>query len=61
MFENAAGGKSASQRAVGIRALGLLGDDARGLAERALNDPHPAVRAAAATALGADPRHRIHP
>ena len=49
MFESAAQGKGASQRA-----LGLLGDDshARGLAERALNDPNPAVRAAAATALG---------
>ena len=54
MFESAAQGRSASQRAIGIRALGLLGDDshARGLAERALNDPNPAVRAAAATALG---------
>jgi len=54
MFESAAQSKSASQRAIGIRALGLLGDDshARGLAERALSDPNPAVRAAAATALG---------
>jgi HEAT repeat protein len=54
MFESAAKGKSASQRAIGIRALGLQGDDshARGLAEHALNDPNPAVRAAAATALG---------
>jgi HEAT repeat protein len=54
MFEAAAQSKSASQRAMGIRALGLLRDDARGrsLAERALTDPNPTVRAAAATALG---------
>jgi HEAT repeat protein len=54
MFEAAAQSKSASQRAMSIRALGLLRDDARGrsLAERALADPNPTVRAAAATALG---------
>lgn len=54
MFEAAAVSKSATQRQMGIRALGLLTDDARGreLAEHALGDPNPAVRAAAAAALG---------
>jgi HEAT repeat protein len=54
MFEAAAVSKSATQRQIGIRALGLLSDDARGreLAEHALNDPNPTVRAAAAAALG---------
>ncbi len=54
LFESAAISKSASQRAIGIRALGLLADNshARGMAEHALSDPNPAVRAAGATALG---------
>ncbi len=54
MFEDAAKSKSASLRAVSVRALGLLNDDphAREIAEAALDDPNPAVRAAAATALG---------
>src|ERR1700735_2574107 len=54
MFEAAAVSKSATQRQIGIRALGLLSDDARGreLAQHALNDPNPTVRAAAAAALG---------
>jgi HEAT repeat protein len=54
MFESAAKSKNASQRAIGIRALGLLHDNARArkLAEDALGDDNPPVRAAAATALG---------
>jgi hypothetical protein len=54
MFETAAKSKSATQRVLGMRALGLLPDDAhaRELAEGALADPRPQVRAAAATALG---------
>ena len=54
MFEAAAKSTNASQRAVGIRALGLLRDNARArkLAEGALIDDKPEVRAAAATALG---------
>lgn len=54
MFEAAAKSTSATQRAVGIRALGLLRDNARArkLAEGALDDTRPEVRAAAATALG---------
>jgi HEAT repeat protein len=54
MFETAAKCKNATQRAIGIRALGLLPDDAhaRELAEHALTDNRPEVRAAAATALG---------
>jgi HEAT repeat protein len=54
MFEVAAKSKSTSQRAIGIRALGLLREDAhaRELAEAALKDPKPEVRIAAATALG---------
>lgn len=54
MFETAAKCKNATQRAIGIRALGLLPDDAhaRELAENALADNRPEVRAAAATALG---------
>jgi HEAT repeat protein len=54
MFEAAAQSKNASQRAIGIRALGLLRDNAhaRKLAEGALIDDRPEVRAAAATALG---------
>jgi HEAT repeat protein len=54
MFESAAKSKSVSQRATGIRALGLLQNNAhaRQLAEAALDDDKPQVRAAAATALG---------
>jgi HEAT repeat protein len=54
MFEAAAKSTNASQRAVGIRALGLLRENARArkLAEGALTDDKPEVRAAAATALG---------
>ena len=54
MFESAAKSKNASQRAIGIRALGLLHDNARArkLAEDALGDDNPPLRAAAATALG---------
>jgi HEAT repeat protein len=54
MFEAAAKSKGPAERAIGIRALGLLHDDAhaRELAESALEDPKPEVRVAAATALG---------
>jgi HEAT repeat protein len=54
MFEVAANSKGTTERAIGIRALGLLRDDAhaRELAEGALDDLKPEVRAAAATALG---------
>jgi HEAT repeat protein len=54
MFEVAAKAKGSAERAIGIRALGLLRDDAhaRELAEGALDDLKPEVRAAAATALG---------
>lgn len=54
MFEVAAKSKSTGERAIGIRALGLLRDNvrARELAENALSDPKPEVRVAAATALG---------
>ena len=54
MFEAAAQSKNATQRAIGIRSLGLLRDNARArkLAEGALEDDKPEVRAAAATALG---------
>ncbi len=54
MFEAAAKTKGTTERAIGIRALGLLRDDAhaRELAEGALTDPKPEVRVAAATALG---------
>lgn len=54
IFESAAKSKSAEQRALGIRALGLLRDNvhARELAEAALADLRPEVRAAAAGALG---------
>ena len=54
MFETAAKSKNAIQRATGIRALGLLRDNARArkLAETALEDDRAEVRAAAATALG---------
>jgi len=54
MFEAAAKTKSPAERAIGIRALGLLRDNAhaRELAEGALEDPNTEVRVAAATALG---------
>jgi HEAT repeat protein len=54
MFEESATCKNSIQRAIGIRALGLLRDNARalGLAEKALDDPTPEVRVAAATSLG---------
>jgi HEAT repeat protein len=54
MFECAAKSKSASERATGIQALGLMKDNARAraMAEAALKDVRPEVRAAAATALG---------
>jgi len=54
MFEDAAKSRSTAQRAIGVRALGLLRDDphARDIAEAALDDPKPEVRVAAATALG---------
>lgn len=54
MFESAAKSNSAAQRTLGIRALGLLSDNAhaRELAEGALADDRPEVRAAAASALG---------
>jgi HEAT repeat protein len=54
MFETAATSKSATQRSIGTRALGLIHDSphARELAERALGDSRPEVRVAAATALG---------
>lgn len=54
LFESAAQSKSATQRALGIRALGLLRDNAhaRKLAEGALEDDRPEVRTAGAVALG---------
>jgi HEAT repeat protein len=54
LFESAAQSKSAAQRALGIRALGLLRDNAhaRKLAEGALEDDRPEVRSAGAVALG---------
>ncbi len=54
LFESAAKSKNAAQRAIGIRALGLLRDNARArkIAEGVLDDEKPEVRAAAATALG---------
>jgi HEAT repeat protein len=54
MFESAAKSKNATQRTIGVRALGLLRENARArkLAEGALDDDKPDVRAAAATALG---------
>lgn len=54
MFESAAKSNNATQRTIGVRALGLLRDNARArkLAEGALDDAKPDVRAAAATALG---------
>ncbi len=54
MFDAAAKSTSTSDRAAGIRALGLLHEDshARALAEAALDDAKSEVRIAAATALG---------
>lgn len=54
MLTTAAFSKRTEDRVNGIRALGLLRDNtrAREFAENALKDPSPAVRAAAATALG---------
>ena len=54
LFESAAQSKNAAQRALGIRALGLLRDNAhaRKLAEGALEDDRPEVRSAGAVALG---------
>jgi HEAT repeat protein len=54
MLTTAAFSKRTVERTNGIRALGLLRDNtrARELAEYALKDPNPDVRAAAATALG---------
>jgi HEAT repeat protein len=54
MFEAAAKSSSTTEREIGIRALGLLRDNAhaRELAEGALEDPKPEVRVAAVTALG---------
>src|SRR6202166_5200774 len=54
MLMTAAFSKVTTERTNGVRALGLLRDNARAreLAENALKDPKPEVRAAAATALG---------
>jgi HEAT repeat protein len=54
MLQNAAMSKQTIDRTDGVRALGLLSGDtrARQIAEDALQDPKPEVRAAAATALG---------
>jgi HEAT repeat protein len=54
MLQNAAMSKQTIDRTDGVRALGLLSGDARArqIAEDALQDPKPEVRAAAATALG---------
>jgi len=54
MLENASVSKRTSIRTNGIRALGLIQNNAnaRRLAENALQDPKPEVRVAAATALG---------
>lgn len=54
MLTTAAFSKRTADRTDGIRALGLLRDNtrARELAENALKDPNPNVRAAGATALG---------
>jgi HEAT repeat protein len=54
MLQTAAFSKRTAERTNGIRALGLLHDNthARELAESALKDPNPDVRAAGATALG---------
>jgi HEAT repeats len=54
ILQMAAVSKKAEERTNGVRALGLLTDitRARQMAESALADPNPEVRAAAATALG---------
>ena len=54
VLEAGLGQKNASQRVAAVRVLGLLPHDAHAaqLAEQALKDPKPAVRVAAATALG---------
>lgn len=54
MFEVGVSCKRTSERAISVRALGLLRDDshAEELADAALDDPKPEVRVAAATALG---------
>ncbi|HVI11046.1 MAG TPA: HEAT repeat domain-containing protein [Candidatus Binatia bacterium] len=55
MLENGVKLKNTANRAIAVRALGLLQDDerARALAENALNDSRPEVRTAAVSALGA--------
>jgi HEAT repeat protein len=54
LLQNAVTAKQTTDRTDGVRALGLLTGDvrARQIAEDALQDPKPEVRAAAATALG---------
>src|SRR5205085_12388614 len=54
MLVAGANDKSAEKRAAAVRVLGLLGRDRRtvALAQSALVDQNPGVRAAAATALG---------
>lgn len=54
ILQNAAVSKKTDERTNGVRALGLLRDNtrARQMAESALQDTSPEVRAAAATALG---------
>ena len=54
LLETGLSQKSAVQRLVSVRVLGLIPDDTHAveLAEKALKDPSGAVRAAAATALG---------
>jgi hypothetical protein len=54
MLTNAAAGNKTSDRAIAIRVLGLMPNDAKAvrLAETALNDDKPDVRSAAAAALG---------
>jgi HEAT repeat protein len=54
LITNGASDKSADKRALAIRALGLIPNDAKaeGLAETALADPKPEVRTAGAEALG---------
>ena len=54
LLEAGLGQKSAGQRLAAVRVLGLIPDDhhAAELAEKAMQDRNPSVRAAAATALG---------
>ncbi len=54
MLTNAAAGNKTSDRAIAIRVLSLMPNDAKAvrLAEKALTDDKPEVRAAAAAALG---------